>query len=132
MISLAPSGEISGSWPISSSGPHGLDLDRERGLAFVACDGGHLVVVDLVDGKEVAAVTISGQPDAIWFNPRRRRLYVGIASPGLLEVVDTDRGLVVESIATEPGAKTSAFDVERQRLYVFLTESCAAAVYEES
>lgn len=56
---------------------------------------------------------------------------MGIASPGLLEVVDTDRGHVVESIATEPGAKTSAFDVERQRLYVVFPESCAAAVYEE-
>ena len=51
LISLATSGEISGSWPISSSGPHGLDLDREHGLAFVACDGGHIVIVDLVDGR---------------------------------------------------------------------------------
>ena len=132
LISLATSGEISGSWPISSSGPHGLDLDREHGLAFVACDGGHIVIVDPVDGREVAAVPISGQPDASWFNPRRRRLYVGIASPGLLEVVDTDRGLVVESIPTEPGAKTSAFEVQRERLYVFLPESCVAAVYEEA
>jgi len=31
-------GEITGSWPISVAGPHGLDLDPDRGLAFVACD----------------------------------------------------------------------------------------------
>lgn len=78
-------------------------MDWTSSTGFVACDGGHIVIVDLVDGKEVAVVPISGQPDAIWFNPRRRRLYVGIASPGLLEVVDTARALVVESIPTEAG-----------------------------
>lgn len=36
-----------------------------------------------------------------------------------------------EQIITEPGAHTTAFDVQRQRLYVFLP-SCRVAVYEES
>ena len=129
---LTVSGEIISSWAISVSGPHGLDLDRERGLAFVACDGGQVVVIDVAAGRELSSIPISGEPDAIWFNPRRRRLYVGIANPGLLEVVDTEGRRVVESIPTEPGAKTSAFDAERQRLYVFLPDSCAAAALEES
>ena len=125
------SGEIVGSWPISSRGPHGLDLDRARGRAFVACDGGHVIVIDLTSGDELAAIAISGEPDAIWFNPTSRHLYVGVGKPGLIDIIDTDRMTVLESIPTEVGAKTSAFDVSRQRLYVFLPESCAAAVFED-
>jgi DNA-binding beta-propeller fold protein YncE len=133
LISLSgSSGAIAGSWPISSAGPHGLDLDRDRGRAFVACDGARVIVVDLASGKELSTIAISGEPDAIWFNPRRQRLYVGIGDPGLIDVVDTGRARLVESIPTEPGAKTSAFDVERQQLYVFLPRSCATVVLEQT
>ncbi len=133
LVGLSPaSAEIVDSWPISSAGPHGLDLDRVRGRAFVACDGGSVVVVDLASETELASITISGEPDAIWFNPLKQRLYVGIGSPGLLDIIDTERAALVESVPTELGAKTSAFDAARQRLYVFLPGSCAAAVYEEA
>ena len=133
LISLSgSSGAIAGSWPISSAGPHGLDLDRDRGRAFVACDGARVIVVDLASGQELSTITISGEPDAIWFNPRRQHLYVGIGNPGLLDVVDTQNAQLLESIPTEPGAKTSAFDVERQRLYVFLPRSCATVVLEQT
>jgi DNA-binding beta-propeller fold protein YncE len=127
----AASGEITDSWSISSAGPHGLDIDRHRRRAFVACDDGQLLVVDLASGQILDSIAISGEPDAIWFNERRQRLYVGIGRPGLLDVVDTERAVLIDSIPTELGAKTSAFDVARRRLYVFLPESSAAAVLEE-
>jgi DNA-binding beta-propeller fold protein YncE len=132
VLSLSASGSVADSWPVSSAGPHGLDLDRTRGLAFVACDGGILVVVDLESGRERAAVPISGPPDAIWFNPRCRLLYVAAPDPGVIDVVDTVDARVVETITVEVGAKTTAFDVDRQRLYAFLPKSCAAAVFEQS
>lgn len=130
VITLTPSGEISASWPISSSGPHGLDLDRERGLAFVACDGGQVIVVDIADGGEVAAIPISGEPDAIWFNPSRQHLYVAVGNPGVIDIVDTLGNRLADSVRTEPGAHTTAFDAERQRLYVFLPQSGESAVFE--
>jgi len=91
-----------------------------------------VIVIDLASGKELSTITISGKPDAIWFNPRRQRLYVGIGNPGLIDVVDTESATLVESIPTELGAKTSAFDVERQVLYVFLPRSCATVVLEQT
>jgi len=57
---------------------------------------------------------------------------VGTGDPGLIDVVDTGRATLVDSIPTEPGAKTSAFDVERQQLYVFLPRSCATVVLEQT
>jgi len=123
--------EVADVWSVSSAGPHGLDLDRRQHLAFVACDGGEVICLDSGTGEQLAAVGIAGQPDAIWFNPVRSVLYVGIGDPGLVEVIDTQRMALIDSVSTERGAKTSAFDTGRQRLHVFLPETCRAAVYRE-
>jgi DNA-binding beta-propeller fold protein YncE len=113
------------------SGPHGLDLDLAGRRALVACDGGAVVALDLASGRELAQVRIAGGPDAIWYNARRERLYVAIAAPGVVEVVDMRAMAVVQQVETEREAHTTAFDAARQRLYVFLPSSCRAAVFEE-
>jgi len=115
-------------WPVSSAGPHGLDLDTEQNRAFVACDGGMVFALDLETGRELAGVAIAGEPDAIWYNPDRSRLYVAIGHPGVIDVVDTGAMAVAQEFPTETGAHTTAFDRLRQLLYVFLPKSCQAAV----
>jgi DNA-binding beta-propeller fold protein YncE len=123
------SATLTQSWRVESPGPHGLDLDREGGTAFVACDGAQVIAIDVRNGRETGRTAISGEPDAIWFDRQRRRLYVAVGDPGQIDVIDTERMALVESVATEVGAKTTAFDHDRQRLYVFLPASCGAAVY---
>jgi YVTN family beta-propeller protein len=120
-----------GQFPVSATGPHGLDLDQQGRRAFVACDGGSVVTLDTTTGSELARVPIAGTPDAIWHNHRTARLYVAIGDPGVIDVVNTATMAIDEQIATEVGAHTTAFDVLRQRLYVFLP-SCRVVVYEES
>lgn len=120
-----------GQFSISEIGPHGLDLDQEGRRAFVACDGGAVVTLDTSTGSELARVSIAGTPDAIWHNRRLGRLYVAIQDPGVIDVVNTQSMNVEEQIRTELGAHTTAYDAQRQRLYVFLP-SCRVAVYEES
>lgn len=117
-------------FPISSPGPHGLDLDQQGRRALVACDGEAVVTLDLASGRELAQVPIAGTPDAIWHNHRLNRLYVAISAPGVIDVVNTESMTVEEQILTEVGAHTTAYDARRQRLYVFLP-SCRVAVYEE-
>jgi YVTN family beta-propeller protein len=118
-------------WAVSPAGPHGLDLDVAGNRAFVACDGGAVAVLDLATGHESAGVPISGQPDAIWYSPQRRLLYVAIGSPGVVEVIDTVAMRQCRRLVTEEGAHTTAFDARRRRLTVFLPRSCRAAVYQE-
>ncbi len=125
-------------FPVWSPGPHGLDLDQDGRRAFVACDGGTVVTLDLASGREQARVSIAGPPDAIWHNHRLGRLYVAIAhlgildeAPGVINVVNTQSMTVEDQLPTEVGAHTTAYDALRQRLYVFLP-SCRVAVYEES
>ena len=119
-------------WAVPSAGPHGLDLDTAGEQAFVACDAGRVSALDLTTGRERASVPIAGEPDAIWYNPDRRRLYVTIGRPGVIDVIDTREMALAQELATEEGAHTTAFDRSRQRLYVFLPASCRAAVYAEA
>jgi DNA-binding beta-propeller fold protein YncE len=116
---------------VSGAGPHGLDIDAGGERAFVACDAGVVVVLDLTHDQEVASLPIGGEPDAIWFNAARQLLYVAIGEPGVIDVVDCQQMVLKEQVATEQGAHTTAFDARRQRLYVFLPGSCRTAVYEE-
>jgi DNA-binding beta-propeller fold protein YncE len=121
-----------GHWPVSATGPHGVDLASDPGRAFIACDGGVVVALDLATGRELARTEIAGEPDVIWHNPERNLLYVAIGRPGLIDVIDTDVMARVQQVATEEGAHTAAFDRRRQRLYVFLPHTCRAVVYEEA
>lgn len=116
---------------VSVAGPHGLDLDPD-GRAFVACDGKAVVALDLNAGREISTIPIAGEPDVIWNNPRRERLYCAIGRPGVIDVIDTRRLRLIEEIQTEGGAHTLAFDLKRQRLYSFLPGTCHVSVYEES
>jgi DNA-binding beta-propeller fold protein YncE len=116
-------------WSVSCPGPHGLDLDPAGGRVFVACDGGEVICLSSVDGTEVGKVPIAGVPDAIWFNPAASSLYVAIAQPGVLQVVDTNQIAIAEVIKTELGAQTTAFDVRRQDLYVFKPNSCSVTAF---
>jgi len=118
--------------PVPSSGPHGLDIDEESGLVFVACDGRVVVELNTKNrSNEARLVSVAGEPDVIWHNSSRHRLYCAIAKPGVIDVIDTKTMALTEEVHTEEGAHTLAFDNVRQRLYVFLPKSCRAAIYEE-
>jgi DNA-binding beta-propeller fold protein YncE len=102
--------------PISIAGPHGLDLDQENDRAFVACDGNAVVVLDLESDREVGTVPITGVPDAIWYNPSRKRRYVAIGDPGVVDVVNTGTLSVDQQVVSAKGAHTTAYDDKRQLL----------------
>jgi DNA-binding beta-propeller fold protein YncE len=127
----AGTGALSTSVPVAAAGPHGLAVDEEATRLYVACDGGDLIVLDLTSGALLARVPIAGEPDVVWLNSRRKRLYVAIGKPGILQVVDLQQLRIAEEIHSDEGAKTFAFDEQRQRLYLFLPRRCQAVVYEQ-
>jgi DNA-binding beta-propeller fold protein YncE len=116
---------------IPSAGPHGLDLDVEGQRLFCACDAQRMICVDTHFGKVSSDIALSGAPDVIFFNSALDRLYVAIGDPGLIDVVDTRRMEVIETIKTELGAHTIAFDAPKNRVYAFLPETHRAAVYRD-
>jgi DNA-binding beta-propeller fold protein YncE len=116
---------------IPAVGPHGLDLDSERGRLFCACDGKKLVCLDAHSGRILAEAYLSGAPDVIFFNPVLKHLYVAVGDPGVIDVFDTEAIRLIETISTERGAHTIAFNQQTHRVYAFLPQSHRAAVYKD-
>ena len=120
---------IARSFEIPAAGPHGLDLDWERQRLFCACDGKALVSVDSRSGNVLDALDIGGVPDVIFFNARLKHLYVAIGDPGVIEVIDTDAMKLLETVPTELGAHTIAFDSATNKVYAFLPQTTRVVVY---
>jgi len=132
VIEAGNSTEVARRFPVPATGPHGLDLDQERGRLFCACDGKKLVSLDARSGKVLDVVDIGGAPDVIYFNPALRHLYLAIGDPGILQVFDTEDMKPLETVQTEQGAHTMAFDPDRHKIYAFLPQTHRAAVYIDS
>jgi len=111
------------------AGPHGLDIDVERRRLFCACDDATLVELDADTGEVVVVETIAGVPDVVFFNAALRRLYVAVGDPGLIEVFDTTPLRRHQSVPTEEGAHTLAFDPARHLVAAFLPRTHRAAFY---
>jgi DNA-binding beta-propeller fold protein YncE len=120
---------IAQAFAIPSAGPHGLDLDRTNHRLFCACDAKVLVTLDVQSGQVQDQRELAGVPDVIFFDQARRRLYVAIGNPGVIEVFDTETMKRVGSVASEKGAHTLTIAPAGDRLYAFLPETHRAAVY---
>jgi len=125
----AETAAVVGGWSVPSAGPHGLDLDTAGERLFTACDGGELICLSSADGHQLGTVQIAGEPDAIWFDADAGSLYVATGRPGVVEVVDTDRIAVADTLVTQEGAHTTALDIQRRMLYIFKPISCSVAAF---
>jgi DNA-binding beta-propeller fold protein YncE len=117
---------------VPAAGPHGLDLDRERGRLFCACDAGRLVTLDAASGRILDEAPLSGAPDVIFFNAARQHLYVAVGDPGVIDVFDTREMTSLGRIETERGAHTLALEATGERVWAFLPRSHRAAAYRPS
>jgi DNA-binding beta-propeller fold protein YncE len=116
---------------VPHAGPHGLDIDVTRRRLFCACDAGVLLELDADTGRIVSTEEIAGAPDVVFFNPALGRVYVAIGEPGVIDVFDTDPLRRHETVSTEAGAHTLAFDPVRSLVVAFLPMTHRASVYED-
>lgn len=122
---------IEKAFAIPCKGPHGLGLDSKRKLLFCACDEKAVLVLDLHGGKVIGRIDIHGVPDVVMHNEDMQRLYVAIGDPGLIDVIDTHAMEMLETVMTERGAQTLAFDSSTKRVFAFLPETHRAMVFED-
>lgn len=123
--------EIHDTLEIPAKGPHGLDLDpRERQL-LCACDEGKLVAIGLDTGEIRLVGDLSGPPDVVFFNEALSHVYVAVGAPGVVNVFDTKRMKLLETLPTEKGAHTLCLDHQKNKVYVFLPATHRAAVYQD-
>jgi DNA-binding beta-propeller fold protein YncE len=116
-------------YTIPVEGPHGLELDLPGRRLFCACDGEQLVTLDADTGSIASQLPLGGSPDVIFLNESMHHLYAAIGNPGEIDVFDTDAMRRLETVPTEKGAHTLAFDAQLNKVYAFLPETHRAAVY---
>jgi len=116
---------------VAAAGPHGLDLDAATKRLFCACDDRTLAALDCRSGREIARAHLAGAPDVIFFNRERRHLYVASGDPGVVEVFETDKLHLVQTVQTGPGAHTIGFDQLRNTVYAFLPDTHRALVFRD-
>lgn len=101
------------------SGSHGLLIDGERRLAFVACeDNARLAVFDLESGKVASVQSVGSDPDVLAFDKSLARLYVA-AESGVVTVFD-ERGRSLEKVGERfyaAHAHSVAADERTHRVY---------------
>jgi DNA-binding beta-propeller fold protein YncE len=98
--------------------PHGIALDVEHRLAFVAGEGNHtLAVFDLAAGRLLATHSVADDPDVLAFDPGLGLLYVS-AESGTVSVFER-RGNQLESRGTlsMPHAHTVCVDPGTHMVY---------------
>jgi len=98
-----------------------MALDEANHRLFVGCRlPSKLVVLNTESGDVVAKIDISGDPDDVFYDSKRHRIYA-ICGAGKIDIIDqTDPNTYTAStkVDTADGARTGLFVSERDTLFV--------------
>jgi YVTN family beta-propeller protein len=98
-----------------------MALDESNHRLFVGCrKPARLVVFDTEAGKPVADLAISGDTDDLFYDAKRKRIYISCGE-GFLDVVEQSSADNYQRIAHTPtasGARTCFFSPDLDRLYI--------------
>src|SRR5262249_41654633 len=101
-------------------GNHGMALDPERHLAFLACEGNDVLTVFNVDTRRVVAqLPMAKGADVVGYDPGLRRGYVACGSGGIavFDAAGAAPVTKVEDVRVEPKVHSLAVDMETHRVY---------------
>ncbi len=112
--------QVIGRYPLPAcSGSHGLNIDSEHRLAFVACEENAKLAVFDLDAKKMTAIqSVGADPDVLAFDKVFGRLYVS-AESGVISIFD-ERGKSLVKIGEgffAANAHSVAVDSRTHRVY---------------
>lgn len=120
LVAIDPASlRIVGRYPLAGlKNPHGVALDQQDRLAFIAGEENHsLAVFDLKAKTVLAEYQVGDDPDVLAFDPGRKRLYVA-AESGTVTVFDLrGRKLRLLGQIQMPHAHTVAVDPSTHLVY---------------
>jgi YVTN family beta-propeller protein len=99
--------------------PSGLAIDRKNNRLFSGCEK-IMAITDAATGKQVANTPVGEGVDAAAFDPETGLAFAS-AGEGKLTVVQSqggDKYAVVETPATQKGARTMALDTKTHNIYL--------------
>lgn len=100
------------------SDPHGIALDEENRLAFVAGEGNNqMAVVDLRAMRMTAKLPVGRDPDVLAFDPGAKRLYVSAESGQVTVFGESDGKLISLGRIDMPHAHSVSADPKTHLVY---------------
>ena len=108
-------------WPLAAcEDPTGMAVDRPHHRVFAACGNEKLAVVDTDSGRVVATPAIGRDPDGAVFDSKTQRVFTSNKEGTLsvLQEVSPDRYETVQTLKTQPGARTLAMDETTSRIFM--------------
>lgn len=133
--------EVTATWPVSSQRPGDAAFDESMERLLVGTGKPpEFISMDAKTGKEVANLPTVDGMDGVYFDVKRKRIYIsggrGIAVGYVYtyQQLDADHYEIVSKIPTRPGAGTSFWSPELNRYYVAApahdNEEAAVLVFE--
>ena len=115
-------GEIVATWKTDLAfGNFPMALDEANHRLFVGCRiPSKLVVLNTESGDVIAKIDISGDPDDVFYDGKRHRIYAicGAGKIDIIEQTDPTSYKASSKIETADGARTGFFVSERDTLFV--------------
>ena len=115
-------GEVIATWKTDGAfGNFPMACDEANHRLFIGCRiPSKLVVLNTESGEVVAKIDISGDPDDVFYDSKRHRIYAicGAGKIDIIEQTDANNYKAVTKIDTADGARTGLFVPERDTLFV--------------
>ncbi len=113
--------KVEKTWSIApGEEPSGLAYDVANNRLFSVCSNKLMVVSDPVSGKVIASAPIGKGCDGVAFDPATKRIFASCGE-GIISVIQQESAnkyKALESIATQPGARTITVDKTTHHIYV--------------
>ena len=113
--------KVEKTWSIApGEEPSGLALDNVNHRLFSVCGNKLMVVSDAIAGKVITTVPIGDGCDGVAFDPATKRIFAsnGEGTMTVIQQESADKYKVVETFATQRGARTIAVDKTTHHLYL--------------
>jgi YVTN family beta-propeller protein len=100
--------------------PSGLALDNQNHRLFSVCGNKLMVVTDAETGKVITTLPIGDRCDGVAFDPEKKRAYSsnGEGTITVVQEKNSNSFKVLETVTTQPGARTIAIDKTTHHLYL--------------
>lgn len=112
---------VTGTWPLAPCGaPTGIAMDIPNQRLFTGCrQNKGLSVVDAKTGKVIQTLPIGAGVDAVIYDAADKLIFVsnGDATATIIRQESADKYSVVQTLTTQPRAKTMAFDKKTKKIY---------------
>lgn len=122
MVRLDPKElKVIATWPLAPcESPSGLAMDLANRRLFVGCDNKMMAVVNADTGKVITTLPIGEGVDANRFDPETQYAFASCGDGSLTVVHEDspDKFSVVQSVATQRGARTMAIDLKTHEVYL--------------